>query len=207
MVDMKLHHATGKPDWHDRDPLSYNSFQRVAAATRGVISPANIISIIGFGMVIYGLVEITREQYWTGLVLLAVGRLLDIVDGVVAEATKTKSPLGEFVDATLDKISTILTILVLLVTGIAPWWVMLVLLVPQVAITVFTLVQRKRGVKLHPSRSGKLSMAFAWVGIVGLLAVKAIGNAPLLEFLTLDIIGISCLLGLHALWRYITGRD
>lgn len=204
---MKLHHSTGKPDWHEKDPSSYNSSQKLAAATNGIVSPANIITIIGFGLVMYGLIQIARDQYWTGLILLTVGRLLDIVDGVVAEATKTKSPLGELLDASLDKISTIVTILVLLLTNIAPWWVMLILLIPQVAIAVFTLIQRRRNIKLHPSRFGKLSMVFAWMGIVGLLAVKAIGDAPVLEFLTLDVIGISCLLGLYTLWRYITGRD
>ena len=71
---MNLHRTSGTPDWATVKAADRNVFQKVAAATGGVASPANIITIIGLGMVIYGLVAILQQQFWAGLVLLVSGR-------------------------------------------------------------------------------------------------------------------------------------
>lgn len=204
---MNLHRSSAKPDWEKIQPASYNWFQKVAAATHSIATPANIISIIGFGVVIYGLVAILNSHFWLGLILLALGRLLDIVDGVVAEATQTKSPLGEMVDATIDKVGTLLTIIVLFVAQVTYWWVIVALLIPQIIIPIVIFYKRQKGIKVHPTRPGKLSMALAWVGIVGLLVARALSTVPVIAIVVDIIIVASLILGLYALWQYATGRD
>lgn len=204
---MNLHRTTGKPDW-DKVALSErNSFQKLAAATHGIVSPANVISLIGLGLVVVGLMEVINQQFWMGLGLLAVGRLLDIVDGAVAEATQTKSPLGELFDAAADKVGTLLTIVALFVANVTYWWVIAALLIPQVIIPIVIYYKRQKGINVHPTRQGKLSMAAVWVGIVGLLFVKALNDTGLLSIGVYAVIGLSLILGLYALWQYSTGRD
>lgn len=204
---MNLHRTTGKPDW-DKVALSErNSFQKLAAATHGIVSPANVISLIGLGLVVVGLMEVINQQFWMGLGLLAVGRLLDIVDGAVAEATQTKSPLGELFDAAADKVGTLLTIVALFVANVTYWWVIAALLIPQVIIPIVIYYKRQKGINVHPTRQGKLSMAAVWVGIVGLLFVKALNDTGLLSIGVYAVIGLSLMLGLYALWQYSTGRD
>jgi len=204
---MNLHRTTGKADWEKVKPADRNVFQKASAATHGFASPANIITVIGLGIVVYGLALVLRGDYWLGLILLALGRLLDIVDGVVAESTGTKSPLGELFDAAADKIGTILTILALIVAGITYWWVIVALILPQVIIPLVALYKKRKHAKIHPTRQGKLSMASAWVGIVGLLVVKALNDFQPLAIVIYVIIGLSLVLGLYALWQYATGRD
>lgn len=204
---MNLHRTSGQPDW-DKVALSErNSFQKLAAATHGIVSPANVISLIGLGLVAAGLMEVINQQFWMGLGLLAVGRLLDIVDGAVAEATQTKSPLGELFDAAADKIGTLLTIVALFVANVTYWWVIAALLIPQVIIPIVIYYKRQKGINVHPTRQGKLSMAAVWVGIVGLLFVKALNDTGLLSIGVYAVIGLSLMLGLYALWQYSTGRD
>jgi len=204
---MNLHRTSGKPDWDKVTPSERNSFQKLAAATHGIVSPANVISLIGLGLVVVGLMEVINQQFWMGLGLLAVGRLLDIVDGAVAEATQTKSPLGELFDAAADKIGTLLTIVALFVANVTYWWVIAALLIPQVIIPIVIYYKRQKGINVHPTRQGKLSMAAVWVGIVGLLFVKALNDTGLLNIGVYAVIGLSLILGLYALWQYSTGRD
>jgi phosphatidylglycerophosphate synthase len=204
---MNLHRTSGTPDWANVKVADRNVFQNLAAATRGIMSPANVITVIGLGIVVYGLVAIMQQQFWTGLVFLAIGRLLDIVDGLVAEATHTKSPLGELFDAVADKIGTLLTIAVLLIAGVAHWWVIMALIVPQIAITLLILYKKSKGVGVHPTRQGKISMAAAWMGIVGLLLAKALDNPAMLTAAVYAIIASSVILGLYALWQYATNRN
>ena len=204
---MNLHRTSAKADWEKVAPAKHNLFQKVAAATGGFVSPANVVTIIGLGIVVYGLIAILNEQYWLGLVLLAVGRLLDIVDGVVAEATKTKSPLGEIFDAAADKVGTILTLLILIIGGITNIWILAALIAPQVITPFVALYKKRTNQTIHPTRQGKLSMATAWVGIVGLLVVKALNDFQPLAVAVSIIIVISFALGMYALWQYVTGRD
>lgn len=204
---MNLHRTSGKPDWEEVAPTSRTIFQKVAAATHGVVAPANIVTIIGLVLVCIGLVALLNQSYWTGLGLLVIGRLLDVVDGIVAEATQTKSPLGEIFDAASDKIGTLLTIVVLFVAAISYWWVIIALLVPQVIIPLVIFYKKQKGISVHPTRIGKLSMAAAWAGIAGLLVAKALGDISFVSVIVYVIIGASLVLGMYALWQYGTGRD
>jgi len=206
---MNLHRTTGKPDWENISASKRSAIQRVAAATKGIITPPNIISLIGLGLVIYGVIALLNQEFWTGLIFLTVGRLLDIVDGAVAEATGTKSAVGEFVDASIDKIGTLLTIAVFFIAAIADWWLIALLLLPQVIIPLVIFYKRSKKVSVHPTRQGKLSMAGAWGGLVGLILIRALETTwphPL-AVIVYGIVIVSAALGLYALWQYTTGRD
>lgn len=202
---MNLHRAK-KADWETINPKDYTTLQRVAAKTTGLVTPANIVTIIGLGIVIYGLAVILHGEYILGLLLLATGRVLDIVDGALAEATKTKSPVGEIFDAAADKAGTIATIVVLLMAQLAPWWVIAVLIAPQLIIPVIAYYKRRKGIKVHPTRHGKVSMACAWVGIVGLVVVEASGQNMVAVILTYGAIVLSTWLGIYAIYQYSNGR-
>ena len=206
---MDLHRTTGKPDWESISSKERTTIQRIAAATRGIITPPNIITFIGLLIVLYGLFALLVGEYWTGLIALAVGRLLDIVDGMVAQQTGTKSPLGELLDAAVDKIGTLLTIIVLFIAGISFWWLIALLLLPQLIIPFVTLYKRSKNKKIHPTRAGKLSMASLWVSIVGLILIKALALEMFhpTAIVVYVISVISFKLGLYALWQYSTGRD
>jgi len=204
---MNLHRTAGKPDWDAVKSADRNAFQKVGAATYTIVTPANVITVIGLGIVFFGLAQILAEHYWIGLIALAVGRLLDIVDGVVADKTGTKSPTGEIFDAVADKIGTLLTIVVLFAAQIAEPWLIILLLIPQVLTPLVTFYKKQKRIEIHPTRQGKLSMATSWVAIVGLLVTKAMDGSLLIADISYTLVGVSFLLGVYALWQYITGRD
>lgn len=200
---MNLHRASGRPDWADVPAGRQNVFQQIAAATRGLGTPGNLATIIGFGLVVYGLAELLHHRYIAGGIIIAAGRMCDVADGWLAETTGTKSPLGELLDAGIDKLVTLLTVIVLFISGIAPPWALAALLAPQVIITVVSLKAIQQGGRIHPSLIGKLSMATAWVAMVGFLILAAFIEPAYLAFLVYFVTVISVVFGFTALTGYL----
>lgn len=172
-MELNLHRIGKVADWELVSPAEQNPFQKVAAATRGILTPANLITVIGALVTLWGAAELFARDWWLAIVLLLAGRVLDVADGFIAHRTGTKSALGETLDATADKIVTVLTVVALFLAHVAPTWLMSLFVLPHIIITIIVLVDRIRGVKLHPSRLGKTTMLLAWLVIPLLLIVKA----------------------------------
>lgn len=166
-MKLNLHRVSGVPDWSTVPPEKWNHWQRLAAATHGAVTPGNVISLLAAASVPAGLfLIVARHSYVLGVVTLLAGRLCDMLDGYVAERTDTKSPLGEKLDAGTDKIVTITAVVVLGAFGIMPWWILALLLLPQVCIGALAVWALQSGRPLHPLMSGKLSMAASWLALL-----------------------------------------
>jgi phosphatidylglycerophosphate synthase len=174
---MNLHRIETKTQWQHLKPHERNSWQRIAEQTKAIITPANIISLGGLALVIGGLMQLNGHYPWLGIMLIIIGRLCDLADGWIAELTGTKSFIGETLDATIDKISTIITIVVLGSTNIVPWTMLAALLLPHLVIPVIIFIQRQRGYTTHASRLGKLSMAGVWISLGGFLLIFGLDDA------------------------------
>jgi len=201
---MNLHRTTGAPDWAAVKPRNRNVWQHIAASTYGIATLSNIVTFGGFALVVIGLFYLLNHEYLLGAVLLAVGRAADILDGWLAEVTGTKSPLGELLDASLDKVGTFLTLGVMFVAGIAPWWIIVLLLLPHIVITFVTMIAVQHKQQLHPSRAGKLSMATVWVSLVGFVLMKIldVADVSVLGVFTYAVAFISVFLGCFAARGY-----
>lgn len=206
MSPMNLHRTTGRPDWADVDPARYNLWQKLAVATRGIVTPGNLTTFVGLGLVLAGLLVIAQQNYWLAGSLIVVGRFLDLVDGWLADMTGTKSPLGEFMDAGADKLETFAAIIVMYYTSLAPWWLLTALLLPHLAITLLATIARVRQRELHPSRLGKLSMAMLWVSLFGLIAGRLFdwGQIGSMAVAAVALVTISMTVGaLIEYWRQL----
>ena len=161
---MRLHRAI-EADWDGLSPRQLNFWQRLAVKTSGAVTPGNIVTLIGSLIVVGGLYDIYRGHFIAGIIIMLVGRGADVLDGVVAEATATKSPTGEALDATMDKILIALAIIVLLGKQLLPLIVGLVMLLQAGYNSALSLIAKYRPyvIKLHPSFSGKLSAFLEWL--------------------------------------------
>ena len=201
---MNLHRTTGRPDWANITLADRNAWQRLAMVSRGWLTPGNVITLSGLFIVIIGLYWLMSAHYWLALYALIVGRCFDLLDGWAAEATGTKSPLGEMLDAASDKIGTLLTLGAASLTSVAPWWLLLGLAIPHLIIAAISYAANRRGRRLHPSRLGKISMAAAWIGLLGLIALQASSMPSVSIGLAVFIFcGLSIGLGLAAASSYL----
>ena len=201
---MNLHRTTGRPDWDQITPANRNVWQKLAATSRGWLTPGNVLTLIGLVIVIIGLHWLMAAHYWLALTALLVGRCFDLLDGWAAEVTGTKSPLGEILDAASDKIGTLLTLGAASLISVGPWWLLLGLALPHLIIAAISYAANRRGRRLHPSRLGKISMAAAWIGLLGLIALQATSMPSVTIGLAVYILcGLSIGLGLAAASGYM----
>jgi cardiolipin synthase (CMP-forming) len=204
---MQLHRTTGKPDWIVVPPGSHNLWQRLAVRTHGIGTPSNAVTLVGFVLVLIGLQQMLNQHYLLGTVLLVTGRLCDILDGWLAELTGTKSPLGELLDAAIDKIVTILTVVIFIAAHVAPAWVLIALVTPHILIVIIVLGWRNHRAAFHPSLVGKLSMAGVWLSLVIYALDHAVHLPAAALTVTQVIVVASSAAGFYAATQYARGRD
>ncbi|HJQ07932.1 MAG TPA: CDP-alcohol phosphatidyltransferase family protein [Candidatus Saccharimonadales bacterium] len=205
---MDLHRSGLQPDWQHIFPIERNVWQRIAAATYGIITPANAVSALGGGLVAFGLWSILGGNIGIGLAALGLGRLADIADGYIAARTHTKSPVGEVFDSALDKLAMIGAIIVFVAVSIVPLPV-LVFIGLQHSITIgLSIIARLRGHTTHPSAFGKIATGLQWavlliyVGAELLRTQNVASGSTLLQIIAGVVFLASLALGIIALSGY-----
>lgn len=195
---MKLHRVGKKPDWEKLRDRQRNFWQRLAVRTHSIVTPANIISILGLVLVVTGLVQIYDQEFWSGLAYVIVGRIFDILDGVIADKTGTKSHLGEVVDGTIDKLQMAIALPILVLASVLFWWQAVILFVLHSANALAGLVIKLRGGEFHTSRMGKYATTAQWEALALYLLLKALGWAGATLVLAHVVFAISVLMGIQA---------
>ncbi len=84
---------------------------------------ANFITMLGLIFAIVYYFEIMRSNTTLGIIFLVFSALMDAIDGEVARVSKTVSPLGSFLDSTLDRIEDILYISAFIFLGFSSYLV------------------------------------------------------------------------------------
>jgi phosphatidylglycerophosphate synthase len=86
--------------------------------------------------------------------------------------------------------------------GIAPWWLVTALLLPHVVISIITFIGVRRSKRLHPSLAGKISMATAWISLVGFALEPALPESFAYGIFIYLVAAISVILGIWAAKGY-----
>lgn len=109
---VRKHDSIRNGQWTDIPPEERNIHQRVAAATGGVVTRANGISLLGGTLTSVGIELVSGgmdRRDWkrttVGVGCMALGRLCDLKDGSDAEKNGVKGNFGALEDATIDKVN------------------------------------------------------------------------------------------------------
>lgn len=165
---INLHTSSARPDWETVKADQRNIWQKIAVSTKGVVTPGNIISALGAGIVIAGFVQLDpdTDNLMLAAFLIMLGRSFDLLDGYAADRTGTKSHLGETIDAALDKVLLFMAVIFTLAYGLIPDVVLVILLVHGIFNSYTSLAGKLRKIPTHPSLAGKLSTFLGWSVIV-----------------------------------------
>jgi phosphatidylglycerophosphate synthase len=166
LQSLNLHRAGNRADWEKVPANKRNIWQKVAASTSGVVTPANLISAIGAVITIIGLVGLVNDPSLLNISLVIGGRLADIADGYVAQKTMTKSPLGEVIDASVDKLLAFIAVLALAVADLAPLVIIVLILLYSIFNSIVSAAAKLQNKPIHPSREGKFAGAACWGVII-----------------------------------------
>lgn len=162
---MNLHRSDNQPEWATVPKEEWNLWQQLAGATSGLATIGNIVTIGGFVSVLAGLHDMYTGSKQSGFIKIAAGRVADLVDGVAANRTGTKSPLGEGLDATADKISMLLALPILAKSGELPVPAAAALVARDVAFAGVATIAKQRGAELHPGAHGKRATFEQWLSL------------------------------------------
>lgn len=152
---MNLHRANKEADWAHLPSENMSGFQRIAAKTGGIITPANVLDTACLGLFFSGLKDVYQGRTLKGIAKIGVARIGDMADGALAEATKTKSPLGEAIDVVIDKVEIAAAVPILAKRGLIPRRAAAIIIAQNVANTAVTMLAKYRGVEIHSSENGK----------------------------------------------------
>lgn len=201
---MNLHRISDRAEWQTIPPSGHNKWQKIANATVGTVTPGNSMTIVGLALSVVGLLALVDKSYLVAFGLIATGRLFDLADGWVADKTKTKSPLGEALDASVDKIITIATLITFALVQIVNLYILAILLLPHVVISIIFVLKRRRGVRFHPSKLGKCSMALVWVSLLAFIVSHLVTGtlAAVVEACSYGAGSVSVAMGILAAYGY-----
>ena len=114
------------------------------------------------------------HNYWA-TALFAAAMATDWFDGRIARSRGYSSPLGSLLDPAADKILVLAVLVMLVDQGVAPGWMVALIVVREFLVTALRLAALERGVVLHARDLGKLktwSQAVA-AGVGGFAAAGA----------------------------------
>lgn len=172
----------GKADWENIPREEWNPAQKIAAATHGIITPANALdaaslvanTIINEKMIIGGHKQMLEAadandksafragatKKMAGLAIgLPISTLTDLFDGMLADKTGTKSPIGEAADAGNDAIRAVEILETLLRTGDISKAEALVIGGPKILNGAAMANEKLRGREFHSSFGAKAAEA------------------------------------------------
>lgn len=150
-----------------------NAGARVWRAGEGPVSPwavPNLITIIriGFAPAMVAALLADQQQFggwrWAAAALFIVGIASDAVDGYLARSRNLISDLGKILDPIADKALTGTALVMLSILGELPWWVTALILLREIGITIWRLIEVRR-IVLPAGRGGKLKTVMQAVAI------------------------------------------
>ena len=114
---------------------------------------------------------------FVGAGIFAIASLTDWADGYLARRRKQITPLGQVIDPLADKLLTSAAFISLVQMGLAPAWMVAVIIGREFAVTGLRSLSFSRGVAIPASRLGKVKMIGQVVAILALILSSA-GNLP-----------------------------
>jgi CDP-diacylglycerol--glycerol-3-phosphate 3-phosphatidyltransferase len=114
---------------------------------------------------------------FVGAGIFAIASLTDWADGYLARRRKQITPLGQVIDPLADKLLTSAALISLVQMGLAPAWMIAVIIGREFAVTALRSLSFSRGVVIPASPLGKIKMISQVVAILALILSSA-GNLP-----------------------------
>jgi len=176
----------------------------MAARTYGFITIGNIVTLIGFALVVIGVVLVVDARYLAGFLIIGAGRLCDLLDGWLADITKTKSYVGASFDVFADKFASLLALLALPSSSLMPWWPAIGIIIVQTVTGIASTLVVRQKIPIFPVKSGKIGMAVIWAGILGYVVGAMFDgeSGGVIRFLATCIAVVGVSFSGHAMLQY-----
>jgi CDP-diacylglycerol--glycerol-3-phosphate 3-phosphatidyltransferase len=132
-------------------------------------------------------VLLTKTQHWefVGLGLFLVASFTDFLDGFLARRRKQVTRIGQLLDPAADKILTSAAFISLVELGLAPAWMVVVIVSREFAVSALRSVSAVENVVISAGWSGKVKTTAQIVAISLLIIRSQLGTLRLLATISL----------------------
>ncbi|GAA4471515.1 CDP-alcohol phosphatidyltransferase family protein [Enteractinococcus fodinae] len=118
-----------------------------------------------------------HDEYWIALITLIVLFSTDWIDGFLARILNQRSTVGQWLDPLADRLSLWVVVITVVLSGLAPLWLIFALVVPDLLLAGVMAVIYAGNPKMRVTLLGKARTAALMVGVPFLLFAEA----PFLE--------------------------
>jgi len=133
----------------------------------------NAVTLLRFLLVPVFVWFMFRDDYWNALLTLVVLFSTDWIDGFLARKLNQISTVGQWLDPLADRLSLWAVVITVVVSGIAPLWLIFALVVPDVVLAVVMACIYAGNPQMKVTLLGKARTAALMVGVPLLLFSEA----------------------------------
>ena len=92
----------------------------------------NILTIIRFFLIPFIIIFALQSNYIVATIFLVLSGITDVVDGFIARKFNFITDFGKLMDPLADKCTQIATLLVLVIQGIIPAWILVIVIIKEI---------------------------------------------------------------------------
>lgn len=161
-------------------------------------------------LVVVLLTQLPDKEYW-GLAIFLLAALTDLLDGIIARRTNRITVVGALLDPIADKLLMSAAFISLVELGLAPAWMVTVIVGRELAVTALRMIALERGLAVSANRWGKAKTLSQVVAVSILILGRKLGHWIVLGtvalWVALLLTVVSMVLYLVQNWHVIAGGD
>lgn len=133
----------------------------------------NLVTIVRFLLVPVFVWQMVQDEYWAAFITLVVLFSTDWIDGFLARRLEQVSSVGKWLDPLADRVSLWVVIITVVLSGLAPLWLVFVLVVPDLVLAGLMLSVYAGNPQMEVTFLGKARTAALMLGVPLLLFARA----------------------------------
>lgn len=126
-------------------------------------------------LVVVLLTEIPDKEFW-GLGIFLLAAATDLLDGIIARRTNRITVTGALLDPIADKLLMSAAFISLVELGLAPAWMVTVIVGRELAVTALRMIAMERGIAIAANRWGKAKTTSQVVAVSILILGRQLGH-------------------------------
>ena len=134
-----------------------------------VLTSGRIIAIPLFAWLVLRSGGQETSWLWWSTLCFSLLMLTDKLDGDIARARGLVTNFGKIADPIADKALMSTALICLNVVGLLPWWMTVVILIREIGITLWRMVELRRGNVVPASKGGKVKTALQAAAVLAFL--------------------------------------
>ncbi|WP_022869212.1 CDP-alcohol phosphatidyltransferase family protein [Yaniella halotolerans] len=142
-------------------------------ATDNWLTIPNLVTIVRFLLVPVFVWQMIHDEYWAALITLVVLFSTDWIDGFLARRLDQVSSVGKWLDPLADRLSLWVVIITVVLSGLAPLWLIFALVIPDLVLAGLMLSVYAGNPQMEVTFLGKARTAALMLGVPLLLFAEA----------------------------------